>query len=196
MQCTTLHCQNILPSSFCRACKLWLTLANNTNVVTGNPKYNKYHISDFSERGGGSSSVDGSPASAVAIVVRVVSPLSGTGWCVRCEREWGSVCMCGQSVRLHAQLSQITAIVQLCHSIRQLQLSEYTCRWENQIIWPEHVIPRYARWRCTHFRTETPPADLFTSPAASAFKKDGVRRARRSYIFVHFVYGVHDNYTH
>ena len=28
---------------------------------------------------------------------------------------------------LHAQLSQITAIVQLCYSIGQLQLSEYTC---------------------------------------------------------------------
>ena len=37
------------------------------------------------------------------------------------------------SVRLHAQLSQITAIVRLCCSIRQLQLSEYTCRWENWI---------------------------------------------------------------
>ena len=42
---------------------------------------------------------------------------------------------------------------------------------------------------------ESPPADLFTSPAASAFEKDGIRRARRSYIFVHFVCGVHDNYT-
>ena len=27
-----------------------------------------------------------------------------------------------------------TCIVRLCYSIRQLQLSEYTCRWENQII--------------------------------------------------------------
>ena len=43
--------------------------------------------------------------------------------------------------------------------------------------------------------TETPPADLSTSPAASAFEKDGVRRTRRSYIFVHLVYDVHDNYT-
>ena len=33
-----------------------------------------------------------------------------------------------QSVPLHAQLSQITAIVQLCYSIRQLQLSENTCQ--------------------------------------------------------------------
>ena len=32
-----------------------------------------------------------------------------------------------QSVRLHAQLSQITAIVRLCYSVRQLQLSVYTC---------------------------------------------------------------------
>ena len=38
-----------------------------------------------------------------------------------------------QSVRLHAQLSQITAIVPLCCSIRQLQLSQYTCRWANRI---------------------------------------------------------------
>ena len=38
------------------------------------------------------------------------------------------------SVHLHAQLSRITAIVQLCYSIRQLQMSEYTYWWENQII--------------------------------------------------------------
>ena len=37
------------------------------------------------------------------------------------------------SVHWHAQLSQITAIVRLCYSIRQLQLSEYTCLWENRI---------------------------------------------------------------
>ena len=38
------------------------------------------------------------------------------------------------SVRLHAHLSRITAIVRLCYSTRQLQLSEYTCPWENWII--------------------------------------------------------------
>ena len=47
--------------------------------------------------------------------------------------------------------------------------------------------------------TKPPPADLFTSPAttnsASAFEKDGVRRARRSYGFVHFLCYVHDNPT-
>ena len=37
------------------------------------------------------------------------------------------------SVCLHAHLSQITAIVRLCCSVRQLQLSKYTCRWENRI---------------------------------------------------------------
>ena len=58
-----------------------------------------------------------------------------------------------QSVRLHAQLSRITAIVRLCHSIRQLQLSEYTCRWENRIIGLEHVLPWYDRWRGTHFNS-------------------------------------------
>ena len=42
---------------------------------------------------------------------------------------------------------------------------------------------------------EPPPADLFMSSDASAFEKDGVQRARRNYIFVHFLYGVHDNYT-
>ena len=58
-----------------------------------------------------------------------------------------------QSVRLHAQLSRIAAIVRLCHSIRQLQLSDYTCRRENWIIGLEHVIPRYARWCCIHFNS-------------------------------------------
>ena len=38
------------------------------------------------------------------------------------------------SVRLHAPLSRITAIVRLCYSVRQLQLSEYTCWWENRIV--------------------------------------------------------------
>ena len=42
---------------------------------------------------------------------------------------------------------------------------------------------------------EQPPADQFMSPAASASEKYALRRARRSYIFVHFVYVVHDNYT-
>ena len=39
-----------------------------------------------------------------------------------------------QSVRLPAQFSRITAIVRPCYSIRQLQLFEYTCQWENRII--------------------------------------------------------------
>ena len=47
----------------------------------------------------------------------------------------------------------------------------------------------------TSSNREPPPADLFTSPSASAFEKDGIQRARRSYISVHFVYGVHHNYT-
>ena len=37
------------------------------------------------------------------------------------------------SMRLHAQFSRITAVARLCFSIRQLQLSEYTCQWENRI---------------------------------------------------------------
>ena len=54
------------------------------------------------------------------------------------------------SVCLHAQLSRITAIVRLCYSIRQLQLSEYMpVRKSNY--WLEHVRPWYDRWRCTHF---------------------------------------------
>ena len=61
---------------------------------------------------------------------------------------------------LHAQFSRITAIVRLCYSIRQLLLSEYTCRWENGIIgiglYPFQLVV-----------TETPPADLFTSPATT-----------------------------
>ena len=96
------------------------------------------------------------------------------------------------TVRLHAQLSRITAIVRPCCSIRQLQLSEYTCRWEDRITGWSMSHPGMIGGAVT---IETPPADLFTSPAASAFEKDAVRRARRSYIFVHFVCGVHDNYT-
>ena len=38
------------------------------------------------------------------------------------------------SVRLHAQLNPIKAIVGLCSSIGQLQLSEYTWRCENRFI--------------------------------------------------------------
>ena len=45
------------------------------------------------------------------------------------------------SVRLHAQLGRITAIVRQWHSIRQLQLSKYTCRWENRIIGPSMSYP-------------------------------------------------------
>ena len=95
------------------------------------------------------------------------------------------------SVHLHAQLSRITAIVRLCYSIRQLQLSEYTCRWENWIIGRSMSYPSTIGGTVPFqlVLTEPPPADLFTSPAASAFKKDGVRRVRRSYIFVHFVWG-------
>ena len=36
-----------------------------------------------------------------------------------------------RAVHLHAQFSRITAIVWLCYSIRQPQLSEYIWRWEN-----------------------------------------------------------------
>ena len=50
------------------------------------PLFTMYHtvkfktfITNLSERGGGLSSVSGSPASAVAIVARVASPLSRTG---------------------------------------------------------------------------------------------------------------------
>ena len=56
-----------------------------------------------------------------------------------------------QSVRLHARFSRITAIVRLRYSTGQLQLSECTCRWENRITGPEHVVPWYARWRCASF---------------------------------------------
>ena len=42
--------------------------------------------------------------------------------------------LCLQLLHLHAQLSQITAIVRPCYSIGQLQLPEYTCQWDNRII--------------------------------------------------------------
>ena len=45
-----------------------------------------------------------------------------------------------QSVRWHAQLNLIKAIVRLCSSIGQLQLSDYT---KESINWTKHVIPRY-----------------------------------------------------
>ena len=35
-------------------------------------------------------------------------------------------------------------------TIRQLQLSEYMLVRKSDY-WPEHVIPQYARWCCTHF---------------------------------------------
>ena len=47
---------------------------------------------------------------------------------------WPAFHQGSQSVRLHAQLSRITAVVRLCYSIGHLQLSEYTYWWENQII--------------------------------------------------------------
>ena len=39
-----------------------------------------------------------------------------------------------ESVRLHAQLNSIKAIVRLCSTIGQLQLSVYTWRWVNRFI--------------------------------------------------------------
>ena len=60
---------------------------------------------------------------------------TGRTWFTSWRPCWGrELRTCCHSVRLHAQLSQITAIVPLCHSIRQLQLSQYTCRWENWIM--------------------------------------------------------------
>ena len=46
-----------------------------------------------------------------------------------------------KTVRYHAHLSRITAIVRLCYTIRKLQFCEYTFWWENRIIgrsmwWP------------------------------------------------------------
>ena len=91
-----------------------------------------------------------------------------------------------------AHLIRITAIVWLCYSIRQLQSSDYTCQWEN---W---IIGRSMSYPFQLVVIKPPPADLFrslaTTNSASAFEKDGIRRAR-SYIFAHFIYGVHDNYT-
>ena len=69
-----------MPCHVCRAAsgRIWYThiaeLANggffvgnaNTVSISGNPKY--FHTGNFSERGGGSSPVDGSPASAAAML--------------------------------------------------------------------------------------------------------------------------------
>ena len=100
-----------------------------------------------------------------------------------------------QCVYMH---SRITAIVWLCYSVGQLQLSKYTCRWENWITGRSMsyhstmggAVPISTNGnRATSICPLTSPA---TTNSASAFKKDGVRRARRTYIFVHFVYGVHN----
>ena len=64
-----------------------------------------------------------------------IKPSYVTGRSVRTRSVPHSVC-------LHAHLSQITAIVPLCHSIRQLQSSQYTCRWENQITGQSMSYPR------------------------------------------------------
>ena len=83
-------------------------------------------------------------------------------------------------------LNQTTAIILVYMRVRK---SDY---WAGTCHTPVHKVALYPFQLVV---TGPPPADLFTSPAASAFKKDGERRARQSYIFLHFVYGVHDNYT-
>ena len=79
--------------------------------------------------------------------------------------------------------NQTTAIIQVYMPVRK---SDY---WAGACHTPVALYPFQL------VVTEPPPADLFMSPAASAFKKDGVRRARQSYILVQFIYGLYDNYT-
>ena len=79
-------------------------------------------------------------------------------------------------LRLHAQLSRITARVWLCYSIKQLQWSKYMCQWENWITGRSMSYPVTLGGAVPISiigNRAPPPADLFTSPAA-------VRRARRS----------------
>ena len=59
--------------------------------------------------------------------------------------------VCSQSVRLHAHVSRITAIVRLCYSVRQLQIIRVYMPVRKSNYWPEHVKPRCDKWRCTHF---------------------------------------------
>ena len=105
------------------------------------------------------------------------------------------------SVSLHAQLSQITAIARLCYSIRQLQLSEYTCRWENRIIgWSVTytgmiggAVPistscnraTSSKTSLCHHQQQTLP----WHPRKMAYEEQD--KATSLYIS----YGVHDNYT-
>ena len=73
------------------------------------------------------------------------------------ERNGTDVCVTpvNQSVRLNVPLNPITAIVRLCSSIGQLQLSENTRTYPTYtklIYWPKHVIPstRDANYRLIH----------------------------------------------
>ena len=105
-----------------------------------------------------------------------------------------------QSARLHAQLSQITAIVRLCYSIRQLQLSEYTCRWENRIIGRSMSYPGTIGGAVpisTSGNRNTSSWPLYVT-SNNKLQRHSIKMAyeeRDEHIFVHFVYGVHDNYT-
>ena len=59
------------------------------------------------------------------------------------------------SVRLHAYLYLIKAILRLCSSNGQLQLSDFTWRWENRFIQWVGVRVRVPRWWPTFRKTCT-----------------------------------------
>ena len=73
---------------------------------------------------------------STAICVFAVSPsLQRYSWnALKENRGIVFACVDGASVRLHTQLNPIKAIVRQCSSIEQLQLSEYTWRWESWFI--------------------------------------------------------------
>ena len=99
------------------------------------------------------------------------------------------------SVSLLAQVSQITAIVWLCYSIRQLQLSKYTCLWENRIIGWSMSYPGTLGGAVPISTSgkRVPsgwPLYVTSNNKLHRHSRKMAWRARQNYIFVHFVYDV------
>ena len=108
------------------------------------------------------------------------------------------LCHLPQTVHLHAQLSWITAIIRLCYSIRQLQLSKYTCQWENWIIGWSMSYPGMiggAVVISTSDNRATSSWPLYITSNNKLCLGIQNRWRTKSFIFVHFVYGVQTRCT-
>ena len=82
----------------------------------------------------------------------------------------------GQSVRLHAARNLNFWSYRIMTCVGPDHLSEYTCRSENRITWPEHGWLRYARWRCSPLNKEPHPVDLYLFLQQQSFWKVRVSR--------------------